>query len=938
MELIEAHEELKETVIQCLNNLIGNCSINIIELFYTRKHAALLSHGIYLCVTIARLEKSISLRLSAIRTIMTLLQVQKEAETQDVDLRNKIAYVIMLYLPGIASGLLEIAVGNDIQNHKITMMAIRVWSKALNLVMQDMLEEESKVVPLNTFDFNNIKSKDLNTIEKIKHILKTSQRTPDWYAEVSEKLKIILVELNTLTKHSHYKVRKELVEGVSLILLNCSRNMKSCFQILLNILITMSEDENEQVAKKARNALQNIQDKFHQDKSMKSIVEMLEENLYDLLTEMPRIIRTSTELLQLMWLDRLAGYLKLFGKQRLSLILLSTAHLRKLLLSLIYITELDSSSISLLEDISTIDFDDTVYHEAAYSWKQHKFLFNSTCVEKLNCIFRILGEFGDHKLLVDSILKMILELPKFKKELILMLNVILGVSTDSSVQISIYKQVIEFYTTSDYWDLPIEVSEEITLHVAQNNIVQCCLLLEGLGIIAKVLQEKYQDFLLKTLYIVIERAGNKHSLLRSLGLSTLEIITTSQKLNTVGDLFRVNCDYISYHVTVKLRRVERNPGVLNVVEVVTKYSTMDFLPQLKEIVYDLLLQSGSNIQKRNTLSFLKVFYAFVICIKRLTSKSDSENKHEPKCLKPSEIVINNFLQYYNSVKDSKLYENENNDCDTDENVNNISEADTNADFHRNSDFSEDEKEAEVPYFITMIKDIMKHCLHFLPSSNFNESSLAISILKEGAFILKESENVLLPIVHELWHPLIHRFQNSNPLIMNQAFQLLCCLCQVSQDFIRSRTLKQILPQLSNFLTNSAKESYKKNSRCIYKYTQTFKLQREILSQLGFIVKNLKLFEKDTWDILETVEPYLDSSQHQQLQEYCVNLYKDVSDYNTDLVWMKCIDIWHRHVETVVPVCDYSEWYSKAMDFNGKNNYYKNIQQILTYIRVKRERL
>jgi hypothetical protein len=89
----------------------------------------------------------------------------------------------------------------------------------------------------------------------------------------------------------------------------------------------------------------------------------------------------------------------------------------------------------------------------------------------------------------------------------------------------------------------------------------------------------------------------------------------------------------------------------------------------------------------------------------------------------------------------------------------------------------------------MINDIMKHCLHFLPSRDFNESSLSISILKEGAYILKESENILLPIVHELWHPLIDRFQNSNPLIINQAFQLLCCLCEVSKEFIRSRTLK-----------------------------------------------------------------------------------------------------------------------------------------------------
>ena len=101
----------------------------------------------------------------------------------------------------------------------------------------------------------------------------------------------------------------------------------------------------------------------------------------------------------------------------------------------------------------------------------------------------------------------------------------------------------------------------------------------------------------------------------------------------------------------------------------------------------------------------------------------------------------------------------------------------------------DEKEMKIPYFVSMIKDIMRRSLHFLPSQDLTESSLAMSILKEGVFILKDWENELLPTVHELWHPLVERFQNTNPLAVNQAWQLLNYLSHVSRDFIRSRTLK-----------------------------------------------------------------------------------------------------------------------------------------------------
>lgn len=53
---------------------------------------------------------------------MALVQVHDKADSQDIVLRNQIADVVMLYLPGVSSGLLEVALGSDIQNHKVTMV------------------------------------------------------------------------------------------------------------------------------------------------------------------------------------------------------------------------------------------------------------------------------------------------------------------------------------------------------------------------------------------------------------------------------------------------------------------------------------------------------------------------------------------------------------------------------------------------------------------------------------------------------------------------------------------------------------------------------------------------------------------------------------------------------------------------------------------------
>lgn len=59
------------------------------------------------------------------------------------------------------------------------------------------------------------------------------------------------------------------------------------------MLIVLSEDENEQVAKDAVYSLNLVKKQCDDNLEMKSVVEMLEDNLYELLQKLPRIVRTS---------------------------------------------------------------------------------------------------------------------------------------------------------------------------------------------------------------------------------------------------------------------------------------------------------------------------------------------------------------------------------------------------------------------------------------------------------------------------------------------------------------------------------------------------------------------------------------------------------------------------------------------------------------------
>ncbi|CAK9829945.1 TELO2-interacting protein 1 homolog [Anthophora retusa] len=946
--VIIGHEELKEAVLSCIETLIHSCYTEVKECLYTRQNASKIGQGILLSITIGRIEKSRSLRLQAIETVMALCQVDDEADKSDVILQDQIADVIMLFLPGIVSGLQEIAMGSEIQGHKLTMIALRAWGKVISLVMKDKLEEEEDGTPSLNDLIKISKEKCTDTTESLpnknhseleKH-LKSATRSKEWFNASATKLNILVQQLDVLKKHSHYKVRKELVENINLLLTTCPRNMKPNVMLLIEYLISLSEDEFAEVREKAEKALNTINMNYMQNKNMMPLVELLEENFYNLLTRLPRIIRRSDDCDQLSCLNQIAGYLKLLGKQRLPRFMMSVSHVRRLLLALVYVSEIDCSNISLLQAVNVKDLEDPAYSYGSHLWRRFKFIQNNACEAKVVAICKYLGEFGDLRILVDAIFCLIFDASQHRKELILLLNWIIHVPIKDSSILPIYKEVVELYINPEFWYPTIEADETTPLCTAQSNIVQCCLLLEGLGLIAQNLRQDYDKFLLKTLYLIIERAGSGHSLISFVGIQTLEQIAKSQQYSTVGDLLRANVDYFSYHVSVKLRKVERNPGVLDVVEVVTKYSTIDVLPCLKEIVEDVLLQLNSSFQQKNSYAFLKVFYTFTLCIKKLINSKPipiiQEQNMNNEC--KSSKIIQTLLEYYEAKKVDVEIEDAEQLCEIKEeheeeaqNEEKIEGEEDGSEYYANS-MNEEEEKKSIPFYIKMIEDVLKHCLHFLPSKEIQKSLIAMSTLQEGLEILANWENQLLPIVHLLWHPLVDRFHNENVLIINRAWQLLNVISRVSKDFIRSRTLKQVLPALSKFLHNSAKESYNKSSENIYKFTQIYKLQKELLSTLGQMTKNLSLHERDTWNVLSIVELYLNKHQSPTLQECCIKLYKDVADYNSDIVWVKCLSIFNSKIKKIASDATFE--IKDLMDTENimsTNEYFRNVQIILKYI-------
>lgn len=87
---------------------------------------------------------------------------------------------------------------------------------------------------------------------------------------------------------------------------------------------------------------------------------------------------------------------------------------------------IDCNNVSLLQIANVKDLDDPAYFYGSDSWRQFKFIKNNLCKKKLVAICKLLGESGDFRILIDTILELMMDSLQHRKELSLLLNWILG--------------------------------------------------------------------------------------------------------------------------------------------------------------------------------------------------------------------------------------------------------------------------------------------------------------------------------------------------------------------------------------------------------------------------------------------------------------------------------------------------------------------------------
>ncbi|KAF5286602.1 hypothetical protein FQR65_LT12511 [Abscondita terminalis] len=835
-------------------------------------------------------------RLASIECIMVLAQVHDDYQTDEIKFREQVADIFMFFAPGVMSNLASIAIGDDKCGHKIIAMTIKTWGRIVTLQMYNY-----NPLILNNFSQEpNVQSsmKGLKTPEDIKNYIHGVQIDLQWYKQTDENLQKIMLSFEKLTWHSHPKVRLELARSCLIIAENCAATIPISVSKAVEMLIKLSEDEDSEVSKTCKVGLKAFCESFS-PVTYKSLLESLEEQFFTSLTAVPRIFNSFDENQQISSLNLVIGYLRTFGPN-LEQVLKCVGHSQRLLDTLLHISELERKDVRLFEEYSIEDL--TLVINPHTPWKNFYYFRNDVIQKKIETVCAVLAELNIAYGMTDFLINKFITSTNNRREATYILNNLLAGIPEKNVEknLKLLNDVIRMYMDPEYWKLPLEVSYQCLLSQAQNNVIQLCLQIEGISIIATKMKKKFELLLCRVLYPLLEHAGSVNPLIKIAAATAIAKISVACEYESVSTFINKNCDYFTFYVINKMYKSEENLGALKVLTAVMKYSDITILPSISDVICEV----SYNI----FLIFILIF-AFQV----LTQTYDKYfyDEYATAYLQLFKIFIESLRRWLSieiiidPIKTKKEIEDEhehfrvsniNSDCDSDDSVDGEKTALDmyNEDMEKfkqkqeedGEDCSPEEQEVEnedkekVPPYVTLTASLLKRSLNFLPSKDKTCKLLVLDILNNGLEVIRDWENDLLPIVHEIWSPLVQRFKETDDsLIINRSFELLATLARLSKDFIRFRTVKDLLPSLITILEDLATHSYLKDHGASYRYTQAYKLQLNMLQQLSRVVINLDMNDTDIETVLNVVVYYLSNKQPIPLQNAAKGFYVDLLKYD-----------------------------------------------------------
>ncbi|XP_048249152.1 TELO2-interacting protein 1 homolog isoform X1 [Haliotis rufescens] len=903
-------DELKLGVVQVLGTLLKSADETVVRCLFSAYSLPAVGYAVSVLLRLGETDKCRDVQLAAMETLLCLSHADSTS-----GLKARVIYgnLFASFLPGITISLCRIATGDTKQGHAVLCRAVELWTKVVCLVLEDSQLEESQ-------EQNEVRD-DLD--ERLRGLV--VRRLPEWVKVTASKMLVLVRQMASLTSHPNWRVRNALVDWADRLLHRCTKSLSESGPVFLEVLVGMIGDEYSAVADRSRRVLETYKTRQTSTENAQPLTAVLEENLHILVLSLPRQIRVADEDQKLCAINLLAGYLDLLGPS-IRGVLRSQPHLHHLALALLQTMELDCSSVSIVEQRTSMpgygsgvmDSD----HPAGRPRNVFKHFQDHRIADSLMKTCRLLGYHGDLSILVDHFLDIVNESARYRMSATLILNEIVFGHTPRSEHKrgglveaagleqgeldSTVRMLVEEYLSPANFNLqtvtepdpsPLSIlhpppaaspttASPTTVVSLNQNICQVCLYMEGVARFASVLAPRFRPLLMLVLYPLLDKLGDDNSLISSTAYSVLVALCQACEYRSLDEMIRHNADYLMNAISLRLRHLEANLRCPTVLRVMLQYSEADILPLVDDTVQEILSCLDDHYIEEAAI-FVKVLHELVKAINRWfpwkqkaaqhtvptdPDPDDQEVNHPPQ-QSTSDSIRDFFLDYHRQRVIA--------DCD----VREEEYADVAAD--NVDDVEKEEADIDLPKHVSAVKEVLQRTKHLLASSAPRLRLLVLDVISQAVIALRDWRNELLPLVHQLWQPFSLRFTDGEKLVTIKAIQTLATMCKCCEDFLRQRIAKDVVPKLVSFLTTQEKISC--SSAQAYQYTLCYKLQLSCLTHLGPICHEVEARGLDL--VVQGCLPYLSAQQPKPLQQASLTCFQHLIDLEPDVIWLRLSDLY-----------------------------------------------
>lgn len=838
-----------------------------------------LGHLLSVLCNLAKSDKSRQVRIDSINFIKELLDLLGANHLPD---GLCTIGLVSFFLPGVCSSLIKLVMSDDKLPVNLTIGSIQALTKLMHVAFTNC----------NHVDSNKANAQ-ANVSEYIVHL---------HGQELTITCDNLAIRISNLFKYMMSSNSREELTTEVLHLCECIVDIPrrelitKLLDPIIQYVISNIADNVSDVGSTASNIVDKIKILCDTDDT-KEFNGLLMNNLIKILKELPNICRGSLFSEKRIQLSLLRGYIICLSPEALTQTLMIEDNRKLLFESLIEISELNSSqhSASTGDPIKMITDSDNVSKQNVVE-RNFRFLDEELLVELIKDCCLKLGEKCDSYILFDCINSTINYYNFSPSTLFITMNLLSGATSQKSpVPLGLVRGLITTFLNflSSRYSAWLHDHRHLTSKENSRYIHQITLATESfvplsqLNIASSKSVPQKNHFLRIALCPLLDMASCTNVTVSNVSLTTLECIARVYSEKSIQGLIESNVDYIVDTVSSKLENYAHNNEIPNVIAIAFKLSSAKMFCYFQDIFDRALKVLDEFYHSETSLPLVVLFYRIVTIIdewfpqdtEALISLKDNMGQHLVKV--KDEISITKRLSKLketkkNLIETRQAIELESNRYrqrreTSDSNMMDDAEEFLNDRNNENLQKNEDENEKkQIPYHIELVEKIVRRFAHLLSSRNIDIKLCSLKTISLAMRVLREEENILLPLAHTVWLPLINgltRDFNKNLEVTRCSFQCMVSMSIHSKDFLKARTLTDVIPKVCAFLKSQLSHSKNQDSFSseAYVYSLAFKCQHELLEQIGLLVYHINLAYSSLWKVIGVVMLYLDEQQPQCLR-------------------------------------------------------------------------